>query len=154
MGTPATDIGAEDPAHSLDAFPSRTTDKLRYADTDRQGHVNNAVFATFLETGRVEILYNKDGPLAAPGCAFVIARLELDFLSEINWPGDVETGTRITRIGTSSVTLDQAVFQDGRIAARAKTVIVQMDETTRKSSPLTSKTQECLSQFVRPTNDA
>ena len=36
----------------LDQFPLRTRDKLRYADTDRQGHVNNAVFATFLETGR------------------------------------------------------------------------------------------------------
>ncbi len=39
-------------------FPVVTTDKLRYCDTDRQGHVNNAVFLTFLETGRVELLYN------------------------------------------------------------------------------------------------
>ena len=35
---------------SPDAFPSRTHDKLRYNDTDRQGHVNNAVFSTFLES--------------------------------------------------------------------------------------------------------
>jgi acyl-CoA thioester hydrolase len=33
-------------------FPFLTFDKIRYADTDRQGHVNNAVYATFLETGR------------------------------------------------------------------------------------------------------
>ncbi len=38
---------------TLDAFPLRTHEKLRYADTDRQGHINNAVFATLLETGLI-----------------------------------------------------------------------------------------------------
>ena len=52
---------------NLDLFPLRTHDKIRYADTDRQGHVNNANFSTFLETGRTEILYNPDTPLTAPG---------------------------------------------------------------------------------------
>lgn len=41
---------------SIDDFPFRTYEKLRYVDTDRQGHVNNAVFASMLETGRVELL--------------------------------------------------------------------------------------------------
>ncbi|UCF22768.1 MAG: acyl-CoA thioesterase, partial [Ralstonia sp.] len=63
---------------SLDDFPMQTADKLRYGDTDRQGHVNNAVFATFLESGRVELIYNADDPLAAPGAQFVIAQLVLD----------------------------------------------------------------------------
>ena len=47
----------------LDQFPLHSFDKLRYADTDRQGHVNNATFATFLETGRVEFLYNDEAPI-------------------------------------------------------------------------------------------
>ena len=65
----------------LDHFPVKTYEKLRYADTDRQGHVNNAVFATMLETGRVEILYDPNVPLASPNCEFVIVNLNLDFLS-------------------------------------------------------------------------
>ncbi|HDG9121136.1 TPA: acyl-CoA thioesterase, partial [Pseudomonas aeruginosa] len=44
----------------LKDFPIHSSDKIRYADTDRQGHVNNAVFATFLETGRVEIIYDPE----------------------------------------------------------------------------------------------
>lgn len=120
-------------------FPLRTHDKLRYADTDRQGHVNNAVFATFLETGRVEILDDGVTPLAAEGCAFVIAKLELNFLSEITWPGTVEIGTRVIKVGRSSMTLDQAVFQANKLVATAQTVIVQMDESTRKSSPLSEQ---------------
>ena len=62
-------------------FPLKTFDKVRYADTDRQGHVNNAIFATFLETGRVEVLYNPKYPILSEGSSFVIAALKLDFLS-------------------------------------------------------------------------
>ncbi|MDN3719381.1 thioesterase family protein [Roseibium salinum] len=118
-------------------FPLRTSDKLRYADTDRQGHVNNAVFATFLETGRVELIAGD--ALADEGAAFVIARLELDFLSEVSWPGTVDIGTAVSEVGRSSFKLVQKVFQDGRAVAQAVTVIVQMNEATRKSHPLSEK---------------
>lgn len=68
---------------SIDDFALRTYEKLRYVDTDRQGHVNNAVFASMLETGRVELLYHPDRPLADRQCSFVIARLTLDLHAEI-----------------------------------------------------------------------
>ncbi len=120
----------------LDQFPFQSHDKIRYADTDRLGHVNNAVFSTFLETGRVEILYNGGKPAADPGCTFVIVHLELNFHAEINWPGQVQTGTRVAKIGRSSVAFEQAIFQDGGCKATAKTVVVQMNETTRLAQPL------------------
>jgi acyl-CoA thioester hydrolase len=114
-------------------FPLRTSDKIRYADTDRQGHVNNAVFATLLETGRVEILYDPASPLASPGSSFVIAQLVLEFRSEIKWPGTVVIGTRVASLGRSSIKLEQGLFQNDRCVATAETVIVLMDETTRQS---------------------
>ncbi|MCZ0733293.1 acyl-CoA thioesterase [Phreatobacter sp. AB_2022a] len=120
----------------IDAYPLRSVDKIRYADTDRQGHVNNAAFSTFLETGRVELLYDAGEPLAEPGAAFVIARLVLDFRAEIRWPGEVVIGTRVAKVGRSAVTLEQGLFQGGACVATAETVIVQMDETTRRSRPL------------------
>ena len=120
----------------LSAYPLRSHAKLRYADTDRQGHVNNAVFATLLETGRVELLYAADGALHEAGCSFVIASLQLDFHGEITWPGQVDVGTRVQSIGRSSVTLEQALFQGDRCVATSRTVIVQMDEATRRSRPL------------------
>ena len=56
---------------TIDDFPLRTYEKRRDVDTDRQGHVN-AVFASMLETGRVELLYNPDRPLADPEGSLVI----------------------------------------------------------------------------------
>jgi acyl-CoA thioester hydrolase len=134
----------------LEDFPARASDKVRYGDTDRQGHVNNAVFATFLETGRVEILYDRGHPLADPGSAFVIARLVLDFRSELKWPGEVTIGTRVAAIGRSSVKLEQAIFQNGKCVATAETAIVQMDETTRRSRSLSQLARDRLSAFIDP----
>ena len=126
-------------------YPLRTYDKIRYGDTDRQGHVNNALFATFLESGRVEILYDAGNPLADPGCAFVIAQLVLNFRAEVTWPGQVDIGTRVASVGRSSIKLEQALFQGGRCVATAETTIVQMDEATRRSSPLSARAVERLS---------
>ncbi|WP_159953119.1 thioesterase family protein [Rhizobium sp. 18065] len=117
----------------LDDFPCRSYDKLRYGDTDRQGHVNNAVFATFLETGRVEMIYASDEPLLEDGFSFVVAKLEINYLAEILWPGTVDIGTRIVKVGRSSVTMQQAVFQNGVCCASAETVVVHFDQATRKS---------------------
>jgi len=110
-------------------------DKLRYGDTDRQGHVNNAVFTTFLETGRVEILIDERRGLMPSGAEFVIARLALDYRAEILWPGTVCIGSRVALIGRSSVTIEQAIFQDGRCCAFGESVVVQIDQLSRKSRP-------------------
>lgn len=113
-----------------------TTDKLRYGDTDRQGHVNNAVFATFLETGRVELLHDLAAPIADAGSSFVLARVVIDFRAEVLWPGTVEIGTRVNAFGRSSITLDQAVFQNGSCVAQGQSVVVLVDNSTRRSRAL------------------
>lgn len=125
-------------------YPLKTYEKLRYADTDRQGHINNAIFSTMLETGRVELLYAQDTPLFADGCAFVIASLHLDFHGEITWPGQVDIGTRVAAVGNSSLTLEQGLFQRDRCVATAKTVIVQMHEESRRSHPLSDEARQKL----------
>jgi len=130
----------------LEDFPLRSFDKLRYGDTDRQGHVNNAVFATLLETGRVEMAYDDARPLTDPGCAFVIARLELDFIGEMFWPGRIDIGTRVKSIGRSSLVLEQALFQNDKLVAWADTVLVQVDEATRKSRALS---EEAIAKLKR-----
>jgi len=116
-------------------FPLRAYDKVRFGDTDKQGHVNNANFATYLETGRTEFLYLQEG-LLDDNATFVIAKIDLDYVAEVTWPGTVEIGSGVKRIGNSSVVFHQNLYQNGILAAVAETVIVQMDETTRRSKPL------------------
>jgi acyl-CoA thioester hydrolase len=133
---------------TLADFPLKTFDKVRYADTDRQGHVNNALFSTFLETGRVEVLYNPKFPILAEGSSFVIASLRLDFINEITWPGQVDIGTGILKVGNSSITISQRLFQNDQCVASAETVIVQVDHSTRRSSPLTDQAKNTLAGWL------
>lgn len=127
-----------------------TKDVVRYADTDRQGHVNNAVFATFFESGRVAILYSPTTPLAPDGGSFVIVHLSLDFSAEIRWPSEVSIGTTVLAIGRSSVTLGQGLFVDQQCVATAETVIVLTDDATRKSRPLPDDARAVLERFSHP----
>ena len=133
---------------NLSDYPFQTYDKVRYRDTDRQGHVNNAVFAQYLETGRVEILYNSKNALLSPNSSFVIVKVNTDLISEINWPGTVEIGTGITKIGNSSINIVQSLYQNNKLVATSETVIVQMDELTRKSKPLSEEAKNLLSALI------
>ena len=121
-----------------------TFDKLRYGDTDRQGHVNNAVFATFLETGRVSFLYDDELNLRGPGANFVVVRLEIDFRAELFYPGQIDIGTRVLGIGRTSFRVGQAIFMGETCAATAETVLVLMDDATRKAKPLTPQLRAWL----------
>ncbi|QRM28926.1 thioesterase family protein [Microvirga sp. VF16] len=129
---------------TLEDYPSRSSTDIRFADLDRQGHVNNAVFATFSEIGRVAFMYDPERPLATEGRSFVIARLVIDFRAELFWPGTVDIGTGVLRIGRSSFTLAQGIFNDGRLAATTEATIVMVDKETRRSTPLPPQTLDIL----------
>lgn len=132
----------------LKDFPLQAYDKLRYADTDRQGHVNNSVFSTFLETGRVEFLYQPDLGIITPDTSFVVAALQLDYLQEIIWPGRVDIGTGILKLGNSSIKVLQQIFQNGECAARAETVIVQVSNENGKAQPMSQAAKEIMSRWL------
>ena len=139
-------------------YPLDVTENLRFADTDRHGHITNSVFAVCCQTGRVAFLEDPDRPLAPPGTQFVLARLEIDFRHELYWPGTVDIGTRIARVGRSSLTFEQGLFQHDRCAAMATSVAVLTDVASRRSvgmpEPLKELFQTLTATAVDPLFDA
>ena len=115
-------------------YPFHVTETLRFADTDRHGHITNSVFAICCQTGRLAILEDPDRPLAPTGTQFVVAKLDIDFRRELHWPGSVDIGTRIVRVGRSSLTFEQGLFQLDRCVATANSVVVLHDVSTRRST--------------------
>jgi acyl-CoA thioester hydrolase len=120
----------------LAQFPGQTRDIIRFGDLDPQGHVNNTVFAIYFETGRVMLLRGPSNLLNPPGATSVLARLDINFLREMHWPGEVAIGTGVAAIGRSSYTFLQAIFHEGACAATARATMVMIDATTRKARPL------------------
>jgi acyl-CoA thioester hydrolase len=89
-------------------------------------------------------MYDPERPLAAEGRSFVIARLLIDFRAELFWPGTVDIGTGVLKVGRSSFTLAQGLFSKGRLAATAEATIVMVDKETRRSIPLPPRTLDAL----------
>ena len=128
--------------------PFATVHRLRFNDTDRLGHVNNAVFAVMLEQGRTELAVQCGLPVEDDALALVIVRLELDFLREMTWPGDVRIETEAARIGARSFTLRQRLFQNGEACGRAETVLVVMDRAAKKATVLTAEQRAALEPWL------
>jgi acyl-CoA thioester hydrolase len=122
---------------------------IRYADLDPQGHVNNAVIATYFETGRVAMFRLPDLGIGVPGVTFVLARTEINYLQELRWPGTVDVGTAVARFGRSSFTVDHAVFKDGVCAATGSATMVAIDQASRRARPLPEELVVKLSQWKR-----
>jgi acyl-CoA thioester hydrolase len=125
-------------------FPTTTVEKLRFADTDRQGHITNSVFAVCCQNARIELLCDPRRVPIPRNTQFVIARLVLEFRAEMHWPGTVEIGTRVERVGRSSATLAQALFVHEACVATAESIVALMDMTTRRPALLPEETAEAL----------
>ncbi|MHC9236603.1 acyl-CoA thioesterase [Pseudooceanicola sp. 502str34] len=119
------------------AFPHQLASRLRYGDTDRQGHINNAVYASLLEEGRAHMLYKARTGGLEGGVSFVVADLQIGFRHELLWPDEITICTGIEEIGTSSVTMAHAIYRDGTCCATGRTIMVQVSDETRRPQPIT-----------------
>ena len=126
-----------------------TTHRLRFNDTDKLGHVNNAVFAVMLEQGRAELMTLAGLPVGGHETAVVIVRLELDFVAELSWPGDVQIETELARFGGCSFTLRQRLVSSDELCGRAVTTLVVMDRKARRAVSI-DPWREALSRWFVP----
>lgn len=127
-----------------------TVHRLRFNDTDRLGHVNNAVFAVMLEQGRSELAFEARLPVANDTQTLVIVRLELDFVREMTWPGEVRIETELSRLGGRSFTMRQRLVSAGEICARATTVLVVLDRNAGRAVTLTEEWRVALQRWHIP----
>ncbi len=125
-------------------------DVLRFCDTDANGHVNNAAFAVFCESGRVNFLHGILRPVREAGGYFVIATLTIAFRGELMYPGRVRCGTWLSRVGRTSVVFAQVLLDDdGRLVGTSEAVTVAMDGATRRPMPLDAATRAIVDPLVR-----
>jgi len=138
-----------DPTPRLEDFPYRLTDNVRFADLDPNQHVNNAVYASYFETGRVTLMKDRSYGLMPPGLAWIMVQLDIHFRAELRWPGQIEMGLGLVKFGRTSVTFDQVVFSGGKCVASAQAVTVLIDEASRKPMPLTAEIVRNLQPWLR-----
>ena len=108
----------------------------RWSDMDAYGHINNAVYLTYLEEARdralTEILANVPGETG-----YVIVRVEVDYRHELTREqGPVTVATTFTTLGRSSVRTQENLHgADGTLAVEAVAILAKFDRETRHSAP-------------------
>ena len=133
----------------LEDFPYRLSDNVRFADLDPNQHVNNAVYATYFETGRVTLMKDHSYGLMPEGLGWIMVRIDIHFRAELHWPGRIELGLGVTKFGRTSVSFDQVVFSEGKCVASARAITVLIDDVTRKPVPLTPELKAKFSPWIR-----
>jgi acyl-CoA thioester hydrolase len=131
------------------SYKKWTREVLRYSDLDPVGHVNNNAYGQLVENART-ILFGKAQKLSGlnkkklSACDWVIRRLDFDFLRELQYPGEVDVGIAVTRIGNTSMIIYHGVFAADYCAATAMGVSVYFDLSTRSSITIPSGMQKAM----------
>jgi acyl-CoA thioester hydrolase len=121
-----------------EAFPWIEHERVRFRDCDAMGHVNNAVYSTYLEQARIAILGGLE--------PYILARVEIDFRAELRAGEPVEVRSRCSNVGTKSFELEHQLWSGDRLVADAKSVLVGYDYEAGTSVPLTENQRRRLAQ--------
>src|SRR5438132_13427543 len=116
-----------------------TTDiQMRFRDIDGMGHVNNAVYLSYVELARTQFYMHQANKRTLDEIDFLLAHVEIDFEAQATWGDQLQVAVWPSKIGNSSFTLSYEVKEkrSGRILARAKSVLVSYDYEKRKSKPI------------------
>jgi acyl-CoA thioester hydrolase len=123
--------------------------EIRWSDVDAYMHVNNAVYASYLEECRDEWVDRAlDG--VSDTWDFVLARVAIDFRHELRLEDDeVVVSCRLVRIGNSSVTLREEIRTlAGDLSAESEAVLVARDREAGTSRPLTDGERAALERVL------
>ena len=120
-------------------------ERVRFRDLDPMGHVNNAVFLTYLEQARVAFFSEMGAATGLEDMNMIVARVEIDFKAPVRLGQEVEVSVRVSRFGTKSFDLDYELRVDGGLVAVAKSVQVAYDYKRREPVPVPAEWREKLS---------
>ena len=108
--------------------------KTRWKDMDALGHINNATFLTYLESGRIELVKKWD--FKKP--PFIQASTKIDYLRQLSHPASLQIGQKISRVGHKSFDILTGIFEEGeeKPVAQAVTTLVAFDYESQKTIPV------------------
>lgn len=119
--------------------------EVRFADLDAYGHVNNAVFFTYLETARTKLFLEKFIDLLDRGLLFLVVKAECEYLNPIRLSDRVVVSMQVVRIGRSSLDMEYAVHNGSDTTfATAKTAMVCFDHNLGRSVSLPESFRQAL----------
>jgi acyl-CoA thioester hydrolase len=126
--------------------------EVRFRDCDPIGHVNNAVYLTYLEQTRFNH-WRASGIASGPDGdgipSVILARVEIDYRRQVRYGDRLEIRLGVAAIGRTSFTYEyEIVSEDGQVVATARTVLVSFDYAAGRPTPVTDVLREALTRQI------
>jgi acyl-CoA thioester hydrolase len=128
----------------MEGFEFVYRERVRFRDLDAMGHVNNAVFLTYLEQARFHFLEHLGLARVEEEPPLILARVEIDFRAPATFGEQVEIGVRAGRVGAKSFELEFELRVDERLVAEARSVQVGYDYAAMETRELRPSWREAL----------
>ncbi len=127
-------------------FAHRISLAVRWGDIDMLGHLNNAKYFTYDESSRIEYFQglSADDPRMWKDYGLILASIGADFIAQVHYPATLEIGTRVVRIGRTSLNTLSAMFQDGTLVAAVRGVLVWFDYANQKTVAVPASTRDWI----------
>ena len=127
---------------NLTNFPFHVNIQTRWRDLDAFGHVNNAVFATYIETARGTLFKRWSLPFDGTGKSLIVASMTINYLKQLKHPSNIIVGLKINKVGNTSFNIESYIFNEKDIQnpiATSNVVIVCFDFDNQKPVPVFSQ---------------
>jgi acyl-CoA thioester hydrolase len=132
----------------MEGFRFVCPQEVTFRDLDVFGHVNNAVYLTYIENARIGYLREVLGIESLDDLLVIVARVNIDFRSRASLGETLEVGTRVSRIGTKSFDVEHEIHgPDGRLVARAETTLVTFDYRGDATMPVPDLWRERIEAY-------
>jgi len=122
-------------------------ERVRFADLDALGHVNNNAIGVYFESGRVALMESCGGFRPDSPWTVVLARSVMEFKAELLYPATARIGVRVLRLGNTSLTLGSAIFSGDTCVATQEGVCVIVDPASHRPTPLTPELRAALAPY-------
>ena len=124
----------------------------RWMDNDIYGHVNNALYYAFFDTAINEYLIAEGGLDITVGAVVAFAaESQCQYLRPLAFPGVIEIGLRVGKLGNSSVRYELGIFKQGETFAAAAGYFVHVfvDRETQRPVPIPATIRAALARLTK-----
>jgi acyl-CoA thioester hydrolase len=124
---------------------------VQWGDQDAIGHVNNTVFLRWMEVGRIAYFseIRLGHATVGGGRGPILASVACNFRRQVTFPDEVRIGTRVARVGSSSILLEHAVasVRHAAIVADGTSTIVHYDYEAGRSCPVPAEVRRAIARI-------
>ena len=124
----------------------------RVSETDGVGHINNVFVPIWFEAGRREIFRVFSPKLDFLDWKLALVKVTVEYVDQLYLAENVEVRTGIEKIGTSSFTIKEEIYQTKRLCAKGQAIYVNYNFKEKKSTPISNEIRnklECITFIER-----